>query len=469
MAGSKGINGKSVASSVNGTASNLRLPVPNATKPFWHTKLHHLADHRTTPDLPSEADVVIIGSGYAGAGVSYNLAKSPRSPNSIVVLEAREVCSAASGKNGGHLRPDLYGHIPTYIDRYGAEAGKQWAEYEIAHVPAIKKLIEDEDIDCNFTLSRSTDCWCNEQAAKKIKATWDLMKSYNFSYLEDVHFVYGARAAAVSGIKDAKAMATYTAATLWPYKFICGLLQRAIATGKVNLQTHTPATGIRANEDATWTIETPRGSIRASKVVHASNAYISSLLPEYSKSIVPCKGICCHVQVPEGKTAPYLTNSYVVRDQDTSLSYLIPREDGGIIVGGDQYHFKPDRGSWYNNTDDSTLIEASKNFYDGYMQRTFRGWEDSGASVEQIWTGIMGYSFDSLPHVGTVPSKEGQFVLAGFNGHGMPVIWLASKAIAEMVADGKTFEETGMPWIAKTTEERLKKAQDGPEGGDILA
>lgn len=455
----------------NGTSdSRLRLPVSNSTKSFWHTNLHNLADHRSTPDLPEECNVLIIGSGYAGASVAYDLAKSESAaPNSVVILEARQACSGATGRNGGHIRPDLYGHIPNYIKRYGVAAGGAWAEFEIAHVQAIKKLVAEEDIDCDFTLTRSTDCWAEEEAARKAQANYDLMASLGLPYMDDVDFVYGPKAAGVSGVKDAKACATYTAGTLFPYKFITSLLGKAIASGKVNLQTNTPATAIHEGPSGGFVVDTPRGPIKANKIVHASNAYVSSLLPEYSKAIVPCKGICTHISVPEGKTAPYLTNSYIVRDNDKVLSYLIPRGDGGIVVGGSAAVFYPHREQWYDNTDDSTLIEASEGFYDGFMQRTFRGWEDSEAYVSKAWTGVMGYSWDSLPHLGEVPGKPGQYVLAGFNGHGMPVVWLAAKGIAEMVGTSKAYEEVGLPAIAKTTAERLRKAQEGPEGGDIFA
>ena len=57
----------------------------------------------------------------------------------------------------------------------------------------------------------------------------------------------------------------------------------------------------------------------------------------------------------------------------------------------------------------------------------------------------MGYTSDLQPHVGAIPGRLNQFILAGFNGHGMPVIFLAAKGIAEMIKDGKTYEETGLP------------------------
>lgn len=67
----------------------------------------------------------------------------------------------------------------------------------------------------------------------------------------------------------------------------------------------------------------------------------------------------------------------------------------------------------------------------------------------------MGYSTDSLPHIGAVPSKPNQYILAGFNGHGMPQIFLSAKGIASMIVEGKAFEETAVPRIYKTTRERL--------------
>jgi glycine/D-amino acid oxidase-like deaminating enzyme len=196
---------------------------------------------------------------------------------------------------------------------------------------------------------------------------------------------------------------------------------------------------------------------------------VSGLLPEYENSIVPCKGICCRIVVPEGVTTPLLNNSYINRTADNTLSYLIPRADGSIIVGGAAAKFKPYLEQWYNNVDDSVLIDSAKEYYNGYMQRTYRGWENTGAKVDKIWTGVMGYSYDSHPHIGNVPNKSGQYILAGLNGHGMPVIWLAAKELAKMVAQEVSFEQTSLPRLFKTTEERITRARNGKEeDGDIL-
>ncbi len=67
---------------------------------------------------------------------------------------------------------------------------------------------------------------------------------------------------------------------------------------------------------------------------------------------------------------------------------------------------------------------------------------------------VMGYSDDGFPYVGTVPGKPGQYICAGFNGHGMPQIFLSAKAIAEMVLLGATAEEAGLPLPYWTTNQR---------------
>lgn len=75
----------------------------------------------------------------------------------------------------------------------------------------------------------------------------------------------------------------------------------------------------------------------------------------------------------------------------------------------------------------------------------------------------MGYTADSLPHVGHVPEKQGQLVIAGFNGHGMPQIFLAAKGIAQMIVDGASYEATGLPVLFHTTARRLQRKMDAKQ------
>ncbi|KAJ5757560.1 FAD dependent oxidoreductase [Penicillium nucicola] len=447
-----------------------QFPVDNPTVPFWHRDLDALHNHRSTEELPASSDVVIIGAGYAGIATAYHLVKGEASGKnlSVTILEARGVCSGATGRNGGHLRPDLYTPMTRLMERVGTDLALEVPEFEIAHLPALKALIEKENIDCDFTLTRSIDVWCNEEAALKAKKMFDTLRSRDFEFMKDVFFVLGENAEGISGVKGAKAYASFTAGSLWPYKLILHLTKAILGTGLVNLQTHTLVTSVTQQSSGAFVVTTPRGSIVAKKVVYANNAYISGLLPQYAPAIVPCKGLCTHISVPDGERAPLLNNSYIVREEDKTLSYLIPRPDGTIVVGGASSRLQCLPDQWYNNTDDSVLIEDIKNYFDGFMQRNFHGWENSGAQVDKVWTGIMGYSWDSQPHVGVLPGQQDQYVLAGFNGHGMPVVYLCALGVAKMVANGIEFENTGVPTVFKTTKERLENAKNDPSGETSL-
>lgn len=207
-----------------------------------------------------------------------------------------------------------------------------------------------------------------------------------------------------------------------------------------------------------WTVSTDRGSISAKKIVFASNGYTSAILPELQDKIVPVRGMCSRIVCPSSRP-PLLTNSYVLRFNDWEYDYLIPRTDGSIIVGGARRDFYHQLDSWFDVHDDSKLTESAKHYFDGYMQRNFHGWEDSGAQTDRVWSGIMGYTIDGYPYIGERPDKPGQYVCAGFNGHGMVQVFLSAKAIAEMVVEEKPIEDTDLPRLYRLTEERLASKQ----------
>lgn len=75
------------------------LPLPNPTTSYWQDPPDEVANLQTTKELPKYADYVIIGSGISGTAIAYNLIK--KKPNSsILLLEARQACSGATGRNG---------------------------------------------------------------------------------------------------------------------------------------------------------------------------------------------------------------------------------------------------------------------------------------------------------------------------------------------------------------------------------
>ncbi|HYY59222.1 MAG TPA: FAD-dependent oxidoreductase [Pyrinomonadaceae bacterium] len=54
--------------------------------------------------------------------------------------------------------------------------------------------------------------------------------------------------------------------------------------------------------------------------------------------------------------------------------------------------------------------------------------------MSQRWAGIMDCSNDGKPVVGPMPGKPNQWVVAGFNGHGMPVGLGVGKEVSRGIA-----------------------------------
>ncbi|KAH8900450.1 DAO-domain-containing protein [Thozetella sp. PMI_491] len=441
-----------------------KLPVANSTVSFWRSKPEAIDNHRSTPELPGTIDIAIIGAGYAGSSTAYHLLKGceerETAAPSILILEARQACSGATGRNGGHLKPDPYNGPGVVAEVYGPAAGAELAAFEAAHVPAVKKVVEEERVQCDFVLTRCCDVALSDLASKRMRDRYERMSQYGAPHMKDVFLTEGSEAEQHSGVKGALSCITYTAGSIWPYKFIVHLLRKAVEAG-VNLQTHTPVTSVTAEADADgfFVVTTDRGSVKARKVVFATNGYTSSVLPEFSEKIVPVRGICSHI-VSDKTPSPLLSNSYILRWSPTRYEYLIPRLDGSIIVGGAREKYWHDLDLWYNNVEDDRLIESAKDHFDGYMQTYFHGWENSGAKTAKVWTGIMGYSSDGLPHVGPVPGRQNQFILAGFTGHGMPQVFLSAKGIAQMILDGAEFSKIGVPRIFEASKTRLESSKN---------
>ncbi|KAK7900189.1 hypothetical protein LTR67_003935 [Exophiala xenobiotica] len=77
------------------------IPVETPTQPFW---LSQPAKHSKLRSPWAEtADVVVIGSGMTAVSLCLTLF-SRRPGLKIVIIEARDLCSGATGRNGGHCK-----------------------------------------------------------------------------------------------------------------------------------------------------------------------------------------------------------------------------------------------------------------------------------------------------------------------------------------------------------------------------
>lgn len=85
----------------------------------WQSPASDIANLGSTDELPSETqtlDYVVIGSGLTGSTICFELLngikEGPRP--AVALFEARQLCSGATGRNGGHMQ------VQGFLELYGA-------------------------------------------------------------------------------------------------------------------------------------------------------------------------------------------------------------------------------------------------------------------------------------------------------------------------------------------------------------
>jgi hypothetical protein len=124
-------------------------PVRESTPSYWFKDPHPQLANIQSPELPQEADIVIIGSGITGTSVARTLLEAsdrstivnPKRP-AVVMLEARDTCTGATGRNGGHILETVE-EFAEWADAYGLEAAKAVAQFRLAHLEEILEVANE--------------------------------------------------------------------------------------------------------------------------------------------------------------------------------------------------------------------------------------------------------------------------------------------------------------------------------------
>ncbi|KAJ3501809.1 hypothetical protein NMY22_g18799 [Coprinellus aureogranulatus] len=179
-------------------------------------------------------------------------------------------------------------------------------------------------------------------------------------------------------------------------------------------------------------------------------AYANALINPNTSGvrIVPTRG-----QVVAVRLSPAPTPIKGGWGANEGFEYWFPRplqrpdeESQLVILGGGREVALP-RYEFYE-ADDGKLNEdvgnALKKFLPGVYPEAIEE-----VKVEWEWSGIMGYTPTGDPFVGRLKGEgEGQYIAAGFSGHGMPRAWGCAEAIASMViADLRERDWVAPEWI----------------------
>ncbi|KAH7483796.1 hypothetical protein FOMA001_g7447 [Fusarium oxysporum f. sp. matthiolae] len=162
-------------------------PSSNGTVPFWHSKPHPRADHQS--EWPSNiADVAVISAGLTGMNLVCTLLK--KKPGiCIVLLDARSLCSGATGRNGGHCKTMTFAIWEERKHSFGIEEAVRISAFEHAHLKAMANAIREDGINCDLVLTQGIKAYYDQKDFEKAVAGLEDMRAY-VPYLADKYTVY---------------------------------------------------------------------------------------------------------------------------------------------------------------------------------------------------------------------------------------------------------------------------------------
>lgn len=166
------------------------LPVANPTRSFWMSPPSPIAHHCS--DLPQYVDVVTVGSGITGTSVTKTLLDRAHTEGKLPVLlmlEAREACSGATGRyvhvyrcptsttiyiyrNGGHITPALYSDYADLRDDHGDAIAQKMIKLRLAHLHEVRRVAEEEGVleESQWRQVETVDAYYNQELFAKAKA-----------------------------------------------------------------------------------------------------------------------------------------------------------------------------------------------------------------------------------------------------------------------------------------------------------
>ncbi|EGN99775.1 hypothetical protein SERLA73DRAFT_179977 [Serpula lacrymans var. lacrymans S7.3] len=455
-----------------------RLPSTNPTASFWLDSapdVNPLAREGSEGPLTTDADICIIGSGITGVGTAYHLAEAVQylefagyhGPLKIVILEARDFCSGATGRNGGHLTPVAFRNFHNVAAQYGTDEAIRSVALEEHTAATLVSIIHEHNLEDEVDLVEGGNLRLlfteKEVANAKRGLSAADQAGVSFEGIEwmdkkDVQARFGPSYPAIR----------IPGHNVWPLKLVTKLYQLAQARSSPNfalaLHTHTPVTGISCVSAADITcqsrryiLETPRGHIACSRIVHATNGYASHLLPFLTgpKGIIPVRGQVVALRaVANAKTIG--NNGWGANE---GFEYWFPRpvaaatESPLVILGGGR---ETAESFEHYEDDDSVLDPAVGRVLRDFLPAVFQGKYRAGREPEMEWSGIMGYTKIGDPLVGPVidlsnPGSNaypGQYIAAGYSGHGMPRAFACGEVISQMIVSELVEKEWTSPtWL----------------------
>ena len=364
--------------------------------PFWNDDAAYPAV--STAPWPAGADVVVVGAGYTGLAAARETALARRS---TVVLDGGPIGGGASSRNGGHVAFSIKPECAELARRYGAETARRIYREGVDAMTELRALARTPGIDAGW---HDAGCFYGAHTRRHFDRLRRAVESKTPGYETAVRVVpLNEQASEIDSPLYHGGLVFEDDAAVHPLKLLNVLHDRATTAG-ADVYDSCSVFGLTRTREG-YGVHTARGVLRARQVLLATNGYTGPLSPWHRRRVISIGSyIIATEPLDEARVRRLIPRGRNVVDTRHVVTYVRPSPDGRrILFGGRAAAAERDVTRCVPR-----LVEM--------MAEVFP--DLASARVSRAWMGFVGFTFDTLPHLG---QRDGLFHCMGYCGQGVPL------------------------------------------------
>ncbi|HAQ41109.1 MAG TPA: hypothetical protein DCM73_09945 [Clostridiales bacterium] len=358
---------------------------------YWHESADSKIEITKDRELlkGKKFDVLIIGAGLTGLTTAYLLKDSGCK---IGIIDGTTIGYGVSGYTTAKITVQhsiIYSYL---IENFSLKQAKQYLTANEEGLKLIKKIIEENNIQCDFKEQDAYVYASDDTELKQIKKELIAYKKLGIDgfYTEDVPIPNNALAAI--GIKNQ--------GQFNPLKYLYSLYNIVGNSESCEIYENVRALNIVPHSNY-HIVETDAGVIQADKVVVASHYPFDNSFGLYFLRLYQDKS---YVIAARTKDKPFDGMYINIDDPIHSMRYQFSEKENLLILSGGNH-----RSGEKENEEDS--YEELENFLNTYFQ---------GAEVVSKWSTQDCMTYDKVPYIGLYSkSVNNLYVATGFKKWGM--------------------------------------------------
>jgi glycine/D-amino acid oxidase-like deaminating enzyme len=397
---------------------NAEQAAEHSDKSFWLATYGPYAPN-PPPRGDLTADVAIVGGGFTGLSTAYHLRRSDPGLR-VVVLESEVVGYGASGRNGG-FSMTLFGFEPSVTKLlFGQQRTLEAHRYMERAVDDVDHLVREHEMQSDYWFPGFLRVATTPAYARRIQRDLDLLTRMG---IQGIEWIDAARLRAeVDSPLFLGAWWEPRCGLLNPAKHVRELKRVAEQAG-AEVYEHAPVNEIRRG--VRFELRTPTATVRAEKIVLATNAY-AHLMPETRSKQAP---VFTHMVVTEPLTPAQLDsigwkNRQGIEDARNLVHYFRLTADNRLAMGGSDVTLAYGRGMQHD------LAARVFGDLERDVVRIFPGLRE--VRFTHRWGGPVSVPTLLVPEIGQIGDERAYYSI-GCIGHGVSLTHLNGRTLADLV------------------------------------